>query len=183
MRGVSELHLCARTIPGFLQVPPEHFTFHDVGALFGDNFFDYIFSIVRNPYHRLESEYRMRKMAAQENSKELPKFSYWLEQIMMNIKGNKQMFANHFRPQIEFMGKSVNVFRYEHGLNKIIEKVGEATGLSFELPKQKFLETQTSHIQTPWSSEAVRMVNDYYAEDFKAFGYEMRKVEFISQDL
>lgn len=180
MENLAPLNLCIRSIPSFLKIPPEHFTYHNICALFDESFFDYTFTIVRNPYHRIESEYRMRSLLAQERFfKELPKFPFWLEQTLNQVNSDRNIYANHLRPQIEFIGKKVNVFRYEDGLENIVRKVNENTGIELSLPQEKLLQTQSIQAPIQWTSESVRMVNQFYAEDFKAFSYQAQNIEFI----
>jgi hypothetical protein len=143
MEQVGSLHLCIRSIPSFLRVPPEHLTYHNICSLFDESYFDFSFAIVRNPYLRIESEYRMRSLLAKEQFfTELPKFPYWLEMTMEQVRRDRNFLANHFRPQIEFVGKDVHIYRYEEGLDNIVKKLNEVTGLELSLPSQRLLDTQ-----------------------------------------
>ena len=178
---IAPLRMCIRAIPGFTRVPPEHFTHQNIYSLFGEDYFDYVFTVVRNPYKRLESEYRMRSLLAKEQFfNELPKFPYWVEQIIEKTKVDRYIFANHLRPQIEFVGRGVYVYRYEDGLENIAQKVSETAGISLKLPEQRLLETNNTNIEITWTGESIRLVNEFYAEDFKAFNYPKQDLGFIN---
>ncbi|HFU74845.1 MAG TPA: hypothetical protein ENK66_01225, partial [Arcobacter sp.] len=60
--------------PTAMKVCPQHLQIKDLQILLGDNTWDYAFSIVRNPYQRIESEYfyRMKSRKIQ------PDFSTWV---------------------------------------------------------------------------------------------------------
>lgn len=179
MEKIAPLRLCIRTIPGFLKVPPEHFTLHNIDALFDEGYFDFMFSVVRNPYARLESEYRMRSILAQERFfKELPRFPIWVEQAIESVTRDRNYMANHLRPQADFVGNDVHVYKYEENLENILGKVTRKIGLQLKLPEKKLLETQHVKIPIKWSSECIRLVNTFYEEDFNAFNYKKNQYQF-----
>lgn len=180
MENKAPLNLCIRAILPFLKIPPEHFTYHNICALFDEGYFDYAFTIVRDPYQRIESEFRMRSLLAKERFfKELPKFPFWLEQTLDQVTRDRNVYANHLRPQIEFIGKKVNVFHYEDGLDSVIKGINHHTGIDLSLPAEKFLHTRDLQIPIQWTSESIRLVNQFYADDFKVFSYPPRNIEFI----
>lgn len=180
MGNLAPLNLCVRAILPFLKVPPEHFTYHNICALFGENFFDYVFTVVRNPYQRIESEFRMRSLLAKERFfKELPKFPFWLEQTLDQAMRDRNVYANHLRPQIEFVGEGINVFRYEDGLDNVVNVISKNTGVKLSLPEEKILETNDFKAEIEWTSESIRLVNCFYADDFKCFSYPQKTIEFI----
>jgi hypothetical protein len=123
----------------------------------------------------------MRSLLAKEHFfSELSIFPYWLEMTMEQVRRDRNFQANHFRHQIEFVGKDVHIYRYEEGLDNIVKKVNEVTGLELSLPSQRLLDTQHVNVSIQWTSEAVSTVNQFYADDFKAFDYKLNEVEFIS---
>ncbi|WP_140849628.1 sulfotransferase family 2 domain-containing protein, partial [Paracoccus sp. FO-3] len=81
MKGIAPLRLFSMGIPHASRCTPQHYRAQDIEALLGEGFFDYAFTIVRNPYHRIESEYRMRAQLAKDSFwKGLPAFSPWIEE-------------------------------------------------------------------------------------------------------
>jgi hypothetical protein len=180
MEKIEPLRMCLRTIPSIMRVPPEHMTMHDIEALLGEGYFDYAFAIVRNPYKRLESEYRMRNALSKEQFYTgLPPFPYWLEQNLAKARRDETYLANHLKPQVKFLGNNVKVFRYETGLRAILEQVRVDTGIDIPLVAERHLESSKEDVHIQWSMEALRMVEDLYERDFALLGYPKRLVPFF----
>ena len=53
----------------FTIVSPQHIEYDSFRKAFPDNFFDWQFTIVRNPYDRIVSEYNMKKEAGVEKKR------------------------------------------------------------------------------------------------------------------
>lgn len=182
MEGISDLNFCSRAILPFLRTPPEHFTYQNICSLFGEGYFDYVFTVVRNPYKRIESEYRMRALLAKERFfTELPTFPIWLEQTLDQVMLDRGYCANHLRPQIEFIGRNVNVFRYEEGLCGVVDRVSQETGIRLILPEKRYLDSNGCVVESGWTSHSIHLVNKFYADDFDAFSYEMVRADFIKR--
>ncbi len=179
MSKVGNLCFSSHAIPMALKVPPEHFTWSDCAALFPQGYFDYSFTVIRNPYDRIESEYRMRAIL---NSQGLwgasPRFSIWLANSIQQSGRDRQMLANHFRPQADFLGSGVHVFRYEDGLEKIVNHVGQQTGMSLVLPEERHLSGAKFGKTIHWEAQDIHLVNEFYRSDFERLGYEMRNPGF-----
>ncbi len=155
-----------------LYVTPQHLRHSDLRALFAEGYFDYAFTIVRNPYDRIESEYRFRREVGLANDRpELPPFSMWLERALEMFGREHWHLDNHIRPQVDFLGSGVQVFRFEDGLRHILGEVASAVGL----PKPK----RVGHARASgpdadpidWDLQDRLRVNRHYAEDFERFGY------------
>lgn len=184
MEKIAPLNLCARTVPLGFKIPPEHFTLHDIDALFNSSYFDFIFTIVRNPYHRIESEYRMRTLLAKDQLySELPKFPLWLEKNLDAYSRNPHYLANHFRPQIEFLGKGVHVYRFEDGLEKIVNNVSKSIGVKIELPRKRLLNSSHVEANIDWTDRSIRAINKIYKDDFSSFGYSTKQPQFKKIDI
>lgn len=176
LSSIAPLNLCARAIPKFMRVPPEHLTFSDIQTMFDHDYFDYVFTIVRNPYTRIESEYRMRCILERERFfRELPSFPIWLEQAFEAFRNNRYIFANHLRAQVEFLGSEVRVFKYENGLEPVVREVGKQLGVDLCLPDERLLATNAAKIQIGWTHESLRKVNKVYTEDFDLLNYEQNR--------
>lgn len=175
MEAVGPLRLCARAIPKALKVPPEHLTYPDLESLLGDDYFDYAFTVVRDPYARLESEYRMRSILSSQGLwGAMPRFSIWLDNALETVRRDRSHLANHFRPQVDFLGKAVKAFRYEDSLEAAVSEVGRATGLSLRLPGVRRLDGASFAGVIRWQAHDVQRVNDFYRDDFETLGYPRR---------
>lgn len=86
--------------PAVSRCTPQHYRLADIEHVLGEGYFDYAFAIVRDPYERLASEYKMR--AAQQESgfwKVAQPFSYWAEVNLAKQKDHAFQWDNHLRPQ------------------------------------------------------------------------------------
>lgn len=178
MRSLAPLRFFSSEKMPFLSTTPQHFRLHELKALFGDEFFDYCFTVVRNPYRRIESIYRMRAMLAQERFiKTIPPFAVWLQVHLPRAITDPFYLDGHLRPQTDYIGSGMKVFRYEAGLQAIVNSVSEQTGLSLELPEQRYLSSNSEN-GIEWNYESLSLVNKFYAHDFKAFRYSVQIPEF-----
>lgn len=78
-------------------------------AVLDINSFDYIFTIVRNPVHRIISEYKWRILddSAQKG------FDMWYEKTRKSFNCYNFFRDNHIRPMNEFITRNCEVFRFE----------------------------------------------------------------------
>jgi hypothetical protein len=160
-------------VPGATRCSPQHFRLCDFRHLFGKDFFDYSFMIVRNPYDRIASEYRMR--ATEQGAgfwKAWPTFSSWLEIQLERSKKEPWALDNHLRPQWEFTGNGLEIFRLEDGMQGILSKVAERLGVPApsELPWEMRSDGFAGTVE--WDHLDRLRVQEAYARDFKEFGYE-----------
>ncbi|MEG4644245.1 sulfotransferase family protein [Paracoccus pantotrophus] len=171
MKGIAPLRLFSMGIPHASRCTPQHYRAQDIEALLGEGFFDYAFTIVRNPYHRIESEYRMRAQLAKDSFwKGLPAFSPWVEENLDLQRRAKFHLDNHLRPQWEFLGKDVEVFKLEDGLAAPLAAVAERLGVA--PPQQNPHELRSDPLEIEWSPADRIRVRDHYARDFETFGYQ-----------
>ena len=64
------------------------------------------FTIIRNPWHRLCSEYAWKKGTSIFNHN----FNRWVYLRLSKYKRNNYLDDNHFRPQLDFISPETNVF-------------------------------------------------------------------------
>ncbi|MEH6552199.1 MAG: sulfotransferase family 2 domain-containing protein [Pseudomonadales bacterium] len=151
-------------IPDVLRCSPQHLTMHDIRSIFWKVKWDYAFSIVRNPYTRMESEYFYRTSTAEVT------FSDWLLKNLENYLGDNYIFDNHFRPQNEFLGYGLEVFRLEDGLGQVVSKLTDITGLIAPPSEPRINAAHRRSLL--WSSEARQLFNQIYTEDFSLLSYD-----------
>jgi hypothetical protein len=148
-------------------ISPQHIQIKDIKLLLKEDFWDYSFAIVRNPYNRLESEFFFRTRSI---SADIPDFSGWVIDTINTVKERPFLFDNHIRPQFEFIDNEVDIFRFEDGIDFIIEKLSKKLGIQRPaiIPKEK----KSNRKEVNWSIEALTIFNEFYHNDFEAFGYE-----------
>lgn len=176
----APLHFHTIGMPTPMKCTPQHLCMQDIRLLFGDGFFDYAFMTVRNPYTRIMSEYKMRALIAGKSFwKSWPTFSLWLEQTLNNARKTPFIMDNHIRPQWQFTGSGVEVFRFEDGMESILNQLAVRIGAPIpkEIPHQ--LSTQEFPHEVLWDKVDILRIQEFYAQDFQEFGYDMRPAEDI----
>lgn len=104
------------------------------------NFYDYGFAVVRHPLHRLASSFRWNTR----NRSNPPSFDSWYLQRAWKHCRRTYYADNHMRPQSDFIGPGIEVFRFEDGLELPMRSACERLGLDFgegHLPHEKRINT------------------------------------------
>jgi hypothetical protein len=172
MRELDELRLFSYGFPAFSKVTPQHLRYSDIRELFGENFFDYVFTIVRNPFDRLASEYRLRLKNAQEGVwSGGPCFSTWLEHRLESYQRNPHVLDNHLRPQWEFVSDAAKVFKYENGLGVVLRAIAEDIGVAPPAELAHKLSTKDVGDKIHFDIPDAERITAFYAGDFERFGY------------
>ncbi len=172
LKTLGPLQFHSVGVPTALRCAPQHFRMSDFNALFGKGCFDHVVMTVRNPYDRIESEYRMRAVISGKGFwKASPTFSLWLEQNLEAVRKNPFHLDNHLRPQWEFHGSGVTVLPYELGLTEITARI--ASLLEVDPPKDllRVHDTSTSEVEVTWDLADRLRVQEFYRKDFELFSY------------
>lgn len=155
---------------------PQHMTWRDIQFLFCNKKWDYSFSIVRNPYERMESEFAYRHRDKLELGRQTLNFSNWVEKSLDAVENNPYYMDNHFRPQHEYLAEDVSIFHLEDGLENILQTVSKETGL--ECPESIPHKNQRKgRPNFDWSSQLLTRFNEFYKDDFELLGYEKRTIK------
>lgn len=152
--------------PDVIRVCPQHFTLMDIELMRG-GVWDWVFTVVRNPYQRLESEYSYRKGLS---LTELG-FNDWVLQVLCHANENPFYLDNHLRPMHEFIDERVEIFKYENGLDPVVEKARKHLGLNEAEPLDRV--NQSKRDKVKWRTKTIRAVNTFYRLDFERFEYPM----------
>ena len=168
--GPLRLHAIGTPLP--MRVTPQHLRHTDIEMMLGEDYFDYAFATVRNPFTRLESEYRMQATLAEEGFwGKAPKFGYWLETALGRMARDPHADDNHLRPQWEFLGDAVEVFRLEDGLDVAMQTVATQIGAP-PPPEDSSHALKTERRLLRWRKTDITRVRKAYAQDFEQFGYD-----------
>lgn len=173
MKGIAPLRLFAMGIPPASRCTPQHYRMQDIRALLGEGYFDHALTVVRDPYDRIESEYRMRVRLAQDSFwKGLPAFSPWLEEHLGRQAREPFLLDNHLRPQWEFLGSGVEVFRLEDGLERPLARLAGWLGVPPPAAPPHELRAEGERLE--WDRVDRIRVDQHYVRDFDTFGYPRR---------
>jgi len=176
LSNFGEMQFYQPGIPTFMKCTPQHLTLNDCNVLFSEGFFDIIFAIVRNPYHRLLSEYFFRTADQLKTFKRRVDFSDWLVLHLNEAQTNKHHLDNHFRPQTDFIGEQMKIFKLEDGLEKVISYLKKELKIRTS-KKIQLLNKSKAKKKLSWSVEALNMVNRFYKNDFEQLKYQIQTPE------
>ena len=179
LHSLAPLHLSATYTGGWtntFRCSPQHLDADDIRRLFADGFFAYAFMFVRNPYARLESEYRflccddkIRQLPSDHGSR--PPFARWAVRELRAAEQDPWILDNHLRPQWEFVYPGADCFKMEDGLAKGLTKAAARIGAPPPETVPALNRTAGKDIETIWDAESRDLVARRYARDFKEFGY------------
>jgi hypothetical protein len=172
--GLSSFYdpMSYRAIRPYLKIPPTHFDYDMCEKLFRLERI-YSFAIVRNPIHRMVSEYRwaVEKSTLPDNVKKY-NFSEFVKFAFEKYEKDENFLAGHLKPQRRFVGSKLSKsFKYENGLNAIVAEVFRDTGLK-PLGKIDIPVVNRSGRQSVYIKDAdVEAIQRMYSEDFRLFDY------------
>lgn len=157
----------------YLTVPPAHYDYDVLRRLFNLDAL-YSFAIVRHPVKRMISQYKwsIEKSTSAEALSKMD-FSAFLAFMFAEYRRNENLAAGHFKPQVRFVGDKVTkIFKYEAGLNAIILRVLEDVGFKPQGELRLPVVNNSAARKVEPSAADIALIRDFYAEDYKAFGYD-----------
>ncbi|MEO9649029.1 MAG: sulfotransferase family 2 domain-containing protein [Sulfitobacter pontiacus] len=116
---------------------PQHILRDDLSILFPKDFFDYDFTIVRDPVDRFLSGFNHNRTKIGRHVS-VDRFLSALEKRKLgkdDFFGNR--FDNHFVPACRFVSNNTQVFYLEDGMEGIISKIRDKINLHIETPSMK----------------------------------------------
>lgn len=171
LEGQSESTLLLSKLPAkSMRTTPQHISYSDIQLLTNQQQFTLAFAIVRNPFRRLESEFRYRMHLNEKSDEEAVYFSPWVLKTLRQFDKNAWIYDNHIRPQHEFFDDTVRVFKFEDGLLKVACAVSDV--LKLETPEKLPHEKNSSKVPLFWTKEAIETTSEFYQRDIDVFGYE-----------
>lgn len=165
-----------------LPCSPQHFHIKQLKSLFNFNKFDYIFTVMRCPFERLKSEFKMRKKSQikkcrKDNHKTaLPDFNTWVGETLGLYNQNPFIYDNHIRPQTEFINNKVKIFDFELGVPNILQQVFLDLDINFyyddDLRRQTGLD-----IDIDMSTDTYNKIELFYKDDVDFYKTIQKKYE------
>lgn len=163
----------------FKNIVFQHFNYKDYIKFFGNKRYKNFvkFSIVRNPYDRLISEYYWSKPKLNIGYKSNKTFDYFLnevEDIVTNKKYELTIYHNHFIPQYEFICDSSDniminkLFKFEE-FEKIINFLNKK---NYDLRKKKNFNVSKNDKKIILNNNQKNKIYELYKKDFEIFKYE-----------
>jgi hypothetical protein len=147
---VSAAHLSAQDLE---EVLPRHL--------------DGCFAVVRDPIKRLQSEYQFQKGTSKASR---VSFSTWLRFMISAARCDARVYDNHIRPQVDFLPEGTKLFKLEEGLSAIVPYLDKVLGYESPLVEIPHL-LKSKKFPVSLSREDVRLIVEYYRDDYDRFGY------------
>lgn len=155
-----------RRQPG-LVTPATHLSAADLVDLLPPDI-DYSFAVVRNPFTRMQSEYRFQTGASRTARLS---YSTWLRLMVHCVRIDARAYQNHVRPQTDLVPEGAESFRMEDGFGDMIARLDEVTGATAPgVEVGHLLKRKREPLR--FSRQDVELLEQFYAEDYSRFGYE-----------
>lgn len=130
------------------------------------------FSIVRNPYLRLLSQYF--------SSKSKISFKHWVFMCYAKRSLRREKFSSThpvFKTQTSYLRigseiKMDKIYVYENGFSAIAEDLSEKLGTKIEIPYIGKCNYDKNNYQQYYSPSVLKVINSFFEKDFRNFGYE-----------
>lgn len=173
----------------------QHFTAEKICTIIGETYFDkcFKFTIVRNPYDRMISEYYwdFRMSSNDPHFIERGKLGYksgqtfkqFLESISIIVKEKKydeNLFFDHFRPQYEFVSINDKICVNEVGKFENISEYVKSLIKNHDFDENKLrhhnkgnYNKNINHYDDP---VCIKIINELYAKDFELFDYTLLNI-------
>ncbi|MFC4720906.1 sulfotransferase family 2 domain-containing protein [Geojedonia litorea] len=156
----------------------KHLTVKDVIKYIGVKKWNliYKFTVVRNPYAKVVSQYKFRTKTNKSNMTKQPiSFKDWV--IKVFVEEDSYYYGKRpllYQPQVEWLKNKegeidINqIIRFEN-LNVEFEKVANTIGIASSLPHLN--STKKSNYREYYDQETKAIITEYFKEDIETFDY------------
>lgn len=151
---------------------PQHMHWELLCRWVPKSFYNFSLVIVRNPFDRLASEYAWRVRLADEP---IASFNDWVRTALRRYEKNPFVHDNHIRPQVEFVGPTVKVFKLEDGLDSAAKMAFRRLGITYRKPTLPHVR-KSKHVVLDVEQSLLAQIQEFYAADFAAYGYDPEEV-------
>jgi hypothetical protein len=162
---------------------PRHLPATMLEDVFLPEMIDYAFMVVRHPVARLISEYRYQRRHRGFHLSRLRMFGFdiWLRHALWRAGVNTEWRDGHFRPQVEYECFDCEVFRFEDGLERVMQGISRTTGV--DIPVLTPPRNVSTYRPVTVSAQSLELIARFYAPDFARFGYavEIPSIKGVSQ--
>ncbi|BEV36624.1 sulfotransferase family 2 domain-containing protein [Synechococcus sp. M16CYN] len=158
-----------------LSISPQHLNLRKLKLLVNLNEFSDIFTIVRNPYDRLISEFKWQ--FRNHNSHLIPDLNDWICNSLEIVKKDPTYADGHFMPMVNFLDKNIpcRIFKFEDGLNIVAQLYSQQYNFDWCINLARLHNSHTfpkNHYSSKkLNKRAILCINKFYKHDFHSFSY------------
>lgn len=165
-----------------LRSSPQHLTAADAGRLLPRGTVCSL-AVVRDPLARIVSEFRFQNRRGLRRRR-LTEFGFstWLPIVLEAARRDPRVFDNHIRPQCDMVPADADVFRLEAGLGALVARIDELAGST--APDIPIGSDEPGSFRGPVvpSRAALKLIAEFYADDYARFGYALPDAAGASHD-
>jgi hypothetical protein len=152
-------------------IPPQHLSVKEISNEIDLKEYK-IFTIVRNPFDRLVSEFCHFKNSKLTEDYHHLNFTDFIDVCLkLEPEKRKWIFDNHLEPQVDFIDINfdIKIFKYEN-LNECFKWLKDVTGENLEFGHER--KSDRKHYREYYETEdVIRKVEDFYRVDLDYFDY------------
>lgn len=154
---------------------PQHVLVQDLDQLIPRDWIASSFATARNPFDRIVSEFNYQINPLGWLPRDLS-FEEWFDEFLLLEPTDRFFHDNHLRPQVDFVPDGAAVFRFEDGLDRVIDHIdglaGRADGPRSLTPYSHREDGGEQREKRPVPDRMIRRIAEFYAADFERFGYD-----------
>ena len=161
-----------------MKYPPSHFDYKTLCSLFDIEKFDFRFTIVRNPYARLRSDFKFAMKANPALRDNPVPFNFWVNKVLDGYEQDEYFLGHHIKPQHFFVGDKIDhIYKKEIGhreiLEDVIKKIGGEINQSWDEIVPKANVGDDKYQIDDFDAETLGRVQELYRLDFDRFDYDI----------
>jgi hypothetical protein len=103
----------------------------------------------------------------------------WIERSLRLYRSEIYVHHNVFRPPVEYLSATVDIFCYENGLQSCLDTMMARCGLKIklELQREKLFDKQPITIK----QKSLQSIASFYQQDFEQLNYDINDLTFATQ--